>query len=211
MTLATLLGQDPDADVPAVALRRGPVHHPDPRDLPYELTVVVSHGEEPPVLTQHLPRVEALPQLAGLDEPHPCLLAGELRAGVLLLEDVDVGFLDAAQVGHQRTAPLGSATNGDSTPRSPTAALLSGSTTSASVTTAAASSCCTPLETAAATAACSAVRVSDGKATVAAAYVRPKSSRTAAPSAAPVLARADLARVTSLASSGSSSTTDQPT
>src|SRR5918992_532504 len=87
--------------------------------------------------------------------------------------------------------------------RSRTAASESASTESDPVTTAAASSPGAPLDTAAATAACSAVSVSDGSATVAAAYVRPSVSRTAAPSAAPVRARADRASVTIFASSGS--------
>src|SRR5690606_802966 len=57
-----------------------------------------------------------------------------------------------------------------------------------------------------ATASCSAVRCSDGSATLAAAYVRPSPSRTAAPSTAPIRARAARANVTSLVSSLSSST-----
>ena len=69
--------------------------------------------------------------------------------------------------------------------------------------TAAASMDSAPLDTAMATAACSAVSVSEGSATAAAAYVRPVSSRTAAADDADVRARVPRARVTSLASSGS--------
>ena len=70
-----------------------------------------------------------------------------------------------------------------------------------SVTTAAASRPFTPDDSAIATASCSAVRSTVSSATVQAAYVRPSESRTAAPSAARVRARAARASVTSLASS----------
>src|SRR5947207_2124404 len=89
--------------------------------------------------------------------------------------------------------------------RSRTAAAPELSTVDDSDTTAAASTVDDPAATAFATASCSAVSASDGSATVAAAYVRPSPSRTAAPSTAPIRARADRARVTSLVSSVDSS------
>src|SRR5690606_23835576 len=90
--------------------------------------------------------------------------------------------------------------------RSRTAAYPALSNVDASVTTTAASSLLAPADTASATASCSAVSDSDGSATLAPTYVRPSPSRTAAPSIAPTRARAERARTTSLASSGSRAT-----
>src|SRR5690348_9276369 len=102
----------------------------------------------------------------------------------------------------QRTVPSGPARwIGASAARSRTAATPAGSTVDASVTTAAASSTVAPAVAAAATAYCRAVSDSDGRFTLAPAYVRPSPSRTAAPSEAPVRARAARASVTSFWSS----------
>src|SRR5262245_55375485 len=92
-----------------------------------------------------------------------------------------------------------------STLTSRTAEAPDASSAGASVTTAAASMMPVPPLTADATAYCSAVSASDGRPTVAPAYVRPSPSRTAAPSSAPVRARAARASVTNFASSADSS------
>src|SRR6266508_3226754 len=105
-----------------------------------------------------------------------------------------------------RSEPSGAATwIGASTDRSRTAARPNESTVDASVTTAAASSLLAPAAAALATASCSADSPSEGRFTLAAAYVRPSPSRTAAPSMAPVRARAERARTTSFSSSVDSS------
>src|SRR3954447_11368318 len=96
VSLAAVLRQQPDADVPAVAIGRGPVEATDPADVAHHRVVVVDDGEHPALVRHRLLRSHPARHPAGLLEavpPHPPRVVGP---GVLALERRDVGLGDRA-------------------------------------------------------------------------------------------------------------------
>src|SRR3954452_3009051 len=141
VALAAVLRQEPDADVPAVTVRRRAVERPDPAHVPDHGAFAVEDGERPAIVRDGLLRRHPAGQPARFPEPEPAHLPRVLRPRVLPLESRDVGSSHRTQPDHPRTFPFGSATMAASTPSSASTRVSSPATESPSVTTAAASSC----------------------------------------------------------------------